>query len=61
MPDTLSSSAPPADASAASFLNEDLSKPENRINVALFGAQAIPEFWQRCRVHLGLALVHVAG
>ena len=47
MPDTSSSSAPPADAASTSFLNEDLSKPENRINVALFGAQAIPAFWEQ--------------
>lgn len=46
---------PPVDELAANFLNEDLSKPENRINVALYGAQAIPEFWAECREHLGLS------
>lgn len=28
-----------------SFTREDLAKAENRINVALFGAHGIPEFW----------------
>jgi hypothetical protein len=36
------------------FVHEDLSRAENRINVALFGAQAIPEFWSECRGLLGL-------
>lgn len=54
MPEAPSNVVAARDATA-SFLDEDLSKPENRINVALFGAQAMPEFWGRCRVHLGLS------
>lgn len=30
---------------AALFANENLARAENRINVAIFGAQAIPAFW----------------
>lgn len=50
-----SSGGPVPEDAAENFFNEDLSKPENRINVALYGAQAIPAFWEKCREHLKLA------
>jgi hypothetical protein len=37
-----------------SFVREDLLKKENRINVALYGAHAIPEFWEPLCALLGI-------
>jgi len=36
------------------FTREDLLKKENRVNVALFGAQGIPEFWKPLCCLLGI-------
>jgi hypothetical protein len=34
---------------------EELARAENRINVILYAAQGIPQFWAECRTILGLA------
>lgn len=36
-------------------VKEDLARAENRINVILYAAQGIPQFWAKCRDILGLA------
>lgn len=38
---------PPTVTTLSPFVNENLLRAENRINVTLFGAQAIHPFWQR--------------
>jgi len=47
-------SEPPASRSKT-FTHENLARPENRINVALFATQAIPGFWSPCCQLLGLS------